>query len=63
MLKTWDEVTDEREEITALRAQTDAERQEYLEGRLEGLPQAMMVDGRLILYEDSETRATYDSTR
>ena len=27
MWKTWDEVVDEREEITALRAQTDAERQ------------------------------------
>ena len=63
MYKAWDEVVDEREEITALRAQTDAEGQQYLKGRLEDLPEVMMVDGRLILYEDSETRATYDSTR
>ena len=49
MYKTWDEVVDEREEITALRAQTDAERQQYLKGRLEDLSGAMMVDGRLIL--------------
>ena len=63
MWKTWEEATDTREEITELRGQSLAERQESLRHKLEASPNVAMVDGRLMLYEDSETRTFYDSTR